>query len=475
MKSVGILFFTLYVIGLLSILCAFFSEDGVAVAGRRVFFPTLEEVMVKEKSRSVTEKLQHLEAMIAWNDSVQAAYTDSLKFFNDFFETNPARLYFPANDSTWLLPVFEALDSATAGRSIHILHYGDSQIESDRITGFLRQLMQERFGGNGPGLLPAVQPIPSYTVSQDASGDLQRYIISGNLINKAPHNRYGILGQLTEVGGHASLTVIPRKNKDAFKNLQTFSRVRLFVGNNSAGFEARLHAGGHAQSPKTISKAGAEMKILDWTLPAPVSKVSLQLTGSAEITAISLDGNSGVSIDNIPLRGSSGTFFTEIDPASIMPALGALDVPLILLEFGGNTVPAINGERGVEFYSDNIAKQIAAWRKLCPDAKIIFIGPSDMSTKIKGRLQTYPCIPILVEALKQVVNENGAAFWNMYDVMGGENSMIDWVNERPQLASSDHIHFTQRGANRIAELFFRSLMLYYDYYSFQKSDANVGK
>ena len=42
------------------------------------------------------------------------------------------------------------------------MHYGDSQIEGDRISGRLRERLQSEFSGNGPGLfalIPATRKI----------------------------------------------------------------------------------------------------------------------------------------------------------------------------------------------------------------------------------------------------------------------------------------------------------------------------
>jgi hypothetical protein len=106
---------------------------------------------------------------------------------------------------------------------------------------------------------------------------------------------------------------------------------------------------------------------------------------------------------------------------------------------------------------------------LHPEARILLIGPADMSTKQGGKLQTYPLLEATVEGMREAALENGAAFWNMYEVMGGKNSMIGWVKTKPSLAAPDYIHFTSKGADRIAELFYESLMFYYDYYNFQRS------
>ena len=57
---------------------------------------------------------------------------------------------------------FEALKSLQANpeQQIRVLHYGDSQIEGDRITDKLRQKLQAEFGGSGPGLI-SMMPVAS--------------------------------------------------------------------------------------------------------------------------------------------------------------------------------------------------------------------------------------------------------------------------------------------------------------------------
>ena len=56
------------------------------------------------------------------------------------------------------------------------------------------------------------------------------------------------------------------------------------------------------------------------------------------------------------------------------------------------------------------------------------------------------------DALQKAAKDNGCAFWDIYEVMGGKNSMDSWVNAEPALAGTDYVHFTPKGARKIAEL-----------------------
>ena len=88
---------------------------------------------------------------------------------------------------------FEKLASASEKNSkTHILHYGDSQIEGDRMTAFIRQRIQSQFGGVGPGLVPAMNVYTTNTFSQTYSSNFKRYTCFGG--SKLKNRKYGVMG-----------------------------------------------------------------------------------------------------------------------------------------------------------------------------------------------------------------------------------------------------------------------------------------
>ena len=469
MKAYKTLLFFLSIILILVLISFSFPEEGIPFVGRRLYFPSITEVLTKEEASSTTEKMDELEEQIRLQrDSLAMAYQDSLSFYTNFFNTNPARIHLPDNNWDYFDNLFQDLELSKEKKEvIHILHYGDSQIEGDRITGSVRQRLQEKFGGRGPGLLPAVQIIPSAAVAQTASGNIARYIVSGSHVNRTSHRRYGSLGQVGHMVGEGSISISSRNWKNTFENVKEFSKIRLFVGKTNNTFKASLVAPDLERITKTVEDTAA-VHVLSWNLENPIKKFTLKMAGSAEIYGIAVDGEYGVAMDNIPFRGSSGIFFNTIDSTVMVSMFQQLNTRLIILEFGGNMMPVMKSDKLVAEYKTKMSAQIAYLRRVCPEAKIILIGPADMSTKVKGKLQTYPYLKETAEALKEAALENDAAFWNMFEVMGGENSMKNWVNSRPSLAAPDYIHFTPRGADKIADMFYESLMMYYDYYCFQR-------
>ena len=467
MKTSKILIFILAVITGLALLCAIFPEEGLKIFGRRFFFPTFEEVMVREKSRSAAEKMQILENELLMTEQPNSNKSDSLLLFEHFFSTHPAAFVLPDNKTDFFDNFFEQIEKCCADNTVvHIMHYGDSQIEMDRISGILRQRLQERFGGFGAGLMPAVQIIPSSAVNQSASENIERYVISGLHRNRASHNRYGALGQVAQVNGSGAITFGASNYARTFSGTKQWTQERVFLGAHSKSFQTTLAAETFRQGQK-VDNQDNKYSILTWEIDT-TKRTTLYFSGTAEVLGVALESPCGVFVDNVPLRGSSGTFFSQIDKTSISFMYDALNVRLIFLQFGGNMMPQINSQKAIDKYMENMAEQIQFLQQLAPQAKIVLIGPADMSKKVNGKLQTYPLLTELIESMKRTANQNNAAFWNIFAVMGGNNSMIDWVKEKPSLAAPDYIHFTARGADKIGEILFDSMMKYYDFYKFRQ-------
>lgn len=479
MKNFHIILFFLGVFFCLGVICFVFPKEGIEFTLR---FPSIDDVFNGEQASVDLEKsLEVVESdFVASLDTLTEVYEnsdslcflDSLQFFVKFDTTSKARFYFPDNNPNVLNKVFASLERLhKANESIHILHYGDSQIELDRISGYFRQALQENFGGNGVGLLPIVPLIQTTAVGQTVSDSLPRFVASGTMRQKLSHNRYGIMAQMAELKGSVTLTYSCRDWKQVFEGTKKFSKIRLFLGNNKADFRATLSVDGK-DSVQVVPDETFGLTELSWTVPKFVSSCSLKLKGNAELYGVSLESEKGVTVDNIPLRGSAGTFFTTISSSLLKETMSALNVPMIILEYGGNAVPSITSEMAVENYKKEFGRQIRYLQNIYPDAFILVIGPADMSTKINGNLQTWPYVEEVIQAMKEVSLANGAAFWNMFDVMGGRNSMIQWVAHKPAWAAPDYIHFSPQGAKRIAEVFTETFMHYYEYYQFQQRNSH---
>lgn len=460
MKCYKILIFILSVIFALAIIAAFFPKEGVSLKEISLRFPSLEQVMLREVEVREEMAVQMLIDTIDTDNTLAEEIRDTLTYYKQIVFNHTARFYLPDDDIAFFDDFFEkAEESTNEGEVLRILHYGDSQIEMDRISSVLRSFFQERFGGGGPGLIPLCQQVGTPSVSHSYSGISEDYNLYGTGM-KTKDREYGLMGRFYRVHGNNHLTVSTGKNKKDGVTSREFSRVSLIYKDLRGNFSCTLKdkRSGYAVTQMHDSLATG---FFTWQLDTPSTRVSMTFNGEADIYGLCFDQGKGVAVDNIPIRGSSGTIFTQIEASSLMKQYEMANVGMIILQFGGNSVPGI-GTKGIESYKSRIKSQINYLKSLYPQATILFIGPSDMSTKVNGVIQTYPFLPLLIEALKEVTTENNAAFWNMYEVMGGKNSMISWVNHG--LAGSDHVHFTSKGADKIGEALCASFAMMYNFY-----------
>ena len=465
---------TLYIwicIACLAVIGIIFPPNGVKIGKINLTFIHPSEVIKVEKHNKIdVDEIYQQNIQYLQNLHLQSMQ-DSITALKNFALTHASRVYFPNNDYHYFDKFFNKLDSsANKEPSIHIFHYGDSQIEMDRITGVIREQMQKQFGGYGPGIIPAIQPIPSFTVNQNYQGIANKYALYGDTnVRRAPHNKYGVLASF--VHSPDFLQINFSTNNTAFEHAKKFNRVKLLIGNNTDTVLATLSTNG-LDSTKIIYNINSGSNTIQWDLPSYTNSGTLSIKGSIDIYGISLESKTGVTIDNVPMRGAAGTFFSSINSEMMKYFYKNLNTQLIILQFGGNAMYRGITKKQIEYYAQNIGKQIKYFQNILPDVPILFIGPSDMSENVQGKMQTRHFLVEMINALRDTVINNGAAFWNTFEAMGGENSMVAWANMNPPLASPDYIHFSKRGADRIGEMLYESINNYYLLYKLEKNISN---
>jgi len=460
MKAWKILLTIISTITALALLCSFFPREGVAIGPVSLEFPSISEVLGANDpvlpSETPQELLQH--RMEAISDAGDNNYLN-------YFKSDPARIYFPGEDYTMFDSLFEAFDNASSNKAVKVVHYGDSQIEVDRVSFMLRASLQERFGGMGPGILPLRQEYYNLSIGETADYDPERYMVFGPEEYKLEDKMYGPMCQLSRIDSTITASFFSYGKNSTPSRF--FDHITILAGNVSGSMDAYCNG-----MKSSIGPSDSPISRIRFDLPDSCKKASVTLSGTADIYGIQLEGSKGISLDNVPMRGCSGTVFTSVSSKQLRNYFTEDNVRLIILQYGGNTIPYLNKDKAISEYASYISRQIEHLKTLAPNAVFLFVGPSDMSTNISGKMQTYPCLPQIVEALKTASINSGIAFWNMYEAMGGMNSMTQWVTAQPPLAGSDYVHFTPKGAEKIGEMLSKSLLLYYDYYKIRKENGD---
>ncbi|MDQ3072675.1 MAG: hypothetical protein M3Q97_05375, partial [Bacteroidota bacterium] len=131
------------------------------------------------------------------------------------------KIEYPDGRVELLYPFFQALKNLSREELIRILHFGDSQIEGDRVTSMLRNKFQRNFGGCGAGMIGMYEVSNiRVTYNMARSPNWHKYAVYGNLYKGAGTKQYSVLGSLFRFSGNADSTgkPLPGKAWVSFKN-----------------------------------------------------------------------------------------------------------------------------------------------------------------------------------------------------------------------------------------------------------------
>ncbi len=384
-------------------------------------------------------------------------------------------LDYPGDDKSILYPFFHELSESLVTRQpIHILHYGDSQLEGDRITDYLRSRFQAEFGGAGPGILPIGEETYRLALLSTASGNWERHNLMGTKYKDQGPHPYGPLGsyfcyspdQKDSSAGNKNLLeawINFRGKGPSDVNDGQYRRCRIFYENQYRGVKVNFFSGDVKLRSDTlpVSHTPGEYVL---NLNETPSDLTIRFSGakSPDFYGICLDTPSGISVDNIPIRGSSGFEFTRMNPALITEMYRLLNVRLLILQFGVNVVPGDMDD--YTWYENGLYTQLCQLKKLNPGLNIIVIGLSDASRKNGDTYESYPCVEKILNAQKAAAFRAGCPFWNLYAAMGGKNSMPSWVFAKEPLATTDFLHFNYAGARIVGKMFYSALINDYNDY-----------
>ncbi len=363
---------------------------------------------------------------------------------------------------------FDALHrlSADPNSRVRVLHFGDSQLEGDRITMQLRDAYQRNYGGTGFGYV-ALQPLvaPSSLAFENEEG-LVRKTVFGRRDTAFSDMKYGHLGSFTLVepndSGQFVGTVAFKKRKWGYSRARNFKTAKMHVAGESPSIVQILVADSIYST--RIFPSG------EWTLAVDVpneDKFSMRIRSEQQVRVygISFESPFGFHADNVAMRGASGMIFTKMNGGHFKASLEREAYDLIILQFGGNAVPYLKDEAHVGRFARALARQADYLKRLYPNAAFLFIGPSDMARKNGLAFESYPLLEELTLQLRNELLSRGIAFWDLYDVMGGSGSMVEWVDAQPALAVRDYIHFTPKGASKVGRSLVRALKVLEDQYN----------
>lgn len=344
----------------------------------------------------------------------------------------------------------------TFDKVFKIVHIGDSHIQADWFSGKVRELIQQQFGNAGKGLLFPYKQIKtngprSFTSAGEQPVQANKIIKckttcdvgiaaynailpTGTDISFTLKNDSGIqfISLLYQAENPYAISINNNKSDDDYAIQQTNSYI-ISSCKNAIGQTFSIHANSFAILNGIISNNG-NPGVLYYTI-----------------------GANGATVNNY---NNSPLFFEQLqslEPDLVIVSLGTNEsmsditpdsFALQLQTFQNNLQKSI-GNTGIVLYTtpaDNFKREAHTIRK-----------------KVKGKWRNRKVISYqnntklieLKDAMINFCNTYNFMYWDLFEAMGGKESMQNWVQSG--YAAKDHVHFSKGGYELQGTLFFEAL------------------
>ncbi len=388
--------------------------------------------------------------------------TEGIEFPSETFENYKGYQY--------LLSFYEKLYQLEKNPQarVRIAYYGDSMTDGDLIVQDVRTSYQERFGGNGVGFV-------SITSESAASRGSVKSVYSKNwktqsyLNVKKPLSPFGVNGHVFFTNDKSNATWV-QYEAGTNKYSTTLDNPVLFYGKSTKRGSVNFIIGKDTLK-KNLAPANLvnSLKVTSGSIKA--FKANFIHADSIPIYGFNFDNGSGVHVDNFSQRGNSGLPISMFD-ANVMRAFNNnLKYDLVVLHYGTNVLNY--GTKNYYWYEKGMKKVVNKIKESFPGVSILIVSTADKSTKYDLEMKTDSAVVPLMKAQKRYALESESGFVNLYTLMGGDGSMVKWVDETPARANKDYTHFNQRGAKAIGRLLYDQLNKGYEEYKIlrEKRDA----
>lgn len=405
------------------------------------------------------------DSTIASIDSAASAVYDSLRpkpihiVFNDTVHSQEGTIEIVDYDDGTGMGIerfYAALDHVKE-RPVRIGFFGDSFIEGDIMTGWLRSMMQSEWGGKGVGYIEIAPETAGFrtTVLHRHSGWAMHQWLNKRTFQK---NKQSISCHYFTAKGKA--WVEGRCSK--FKGAQDFDKTSFYF---KARQSDKIKLVANDSTFHFDCQKADTIQTLTYQSQTPLTKArwELETQDTASIFyGMAMDGNTGIILDNISMRGQSGTQLggVPIDHLKSMHKVRKYD--LIVLQFGLN-VASPNCTKFTKYQQD-MEQVVRHLHEAYPEAGFLIISVGDRRYKHDGRMVTMPGVKHLCLYQQSLAAQTKTSYWNMLDAMlqmGGIDSM---ANAKPSLANMDYTHINFRGGKQVATKLFEAIKAGKDHY-----------
>jgi hypothetical protein len=352
-----------------------------------------------------------------------------------------------------------------------VLHYGDSVVASDLISGTMRRRMQEKFGDSGHGFIFIANPWQWYyhnDVGHRASEGWATSRITGPLTSDGLYGLGGVSFHTREIASASFNTVVEGNFGKAV------TRFDVYYLEQPGGGDFEMIA--KDQRIKISTKGDAKVaKKASIDVPDGRASMTVKALGGGDVRMFGVVMERdvpGVQYDSLGALGGRANLWGQMNAQHWKDEMTLRDPSLVVLQYGTNE----SEDGGVDEprYKKWVGDMIEMVKAAAPNVSILVAAPPDRASKEEnGNYGSVKALMRIVELQEQIAKEHGVAFWNSWKAMGGKGSMGKWVKRG--LANADLTHPTPTGSAIIGDLFFKAVTAGYDAYASTHPDAPLLK
>lgn len=387
----------------------------------------------------------------AIQDSIKVKQDSVVKLVEEHCKPGITCIEDYSGDSTALKAFFRALsETKKTKKKLRIAFYGDSFIEGDVFCGSFRDTLQTLFGGRGVGYVPITSTVTGFRNTIKHAFDNWQ---TASLISRRDST--------LEIGPSGYCFVPQNGNWVEYKvskqrYLREFNTIKLFYRNFD---EAAVQYTIDRDTTLHIAELKNSATLQEWThVGKNIKSIKFEFYphDSLRLYGAAFEGQDGIYVDNFSLRGNSGISLKGMSDRILTSFSKYRDYKLVILQFGLNGV--IEDTLNYRAYTKRMVEVVNKLKRAYPKSSFLLLSVSDRSSNKTGRFQTMNAIPAMRNAQREIAQRTKIAFWDMYEAMGGENSMVKFAQSRPPLAAKDYTHLTFKGGKKLASELVKSLL-----------------
>jgi lysophospholipase L1-like esterase len=406
----------------------------------------------------------------SWNDPVAAVSTDlEGDEINDDKVRTAVRgvravhqsIEDPSRSLCSFYAALKRLDTESADKdSVRILHYGDSILTTDQLSGTVRRRLQARFGDGGQGFVLLGKPWLWHHHLDVVHGANDKWRIRPLSSDPTADGLLGLGAVAFETAERGASAWVGSAEDGGFGRTVASFDISYLSQPRGGTFDIYINSA----LKQSVCTAAYEKKAVHYKIQVTPgsSKLTLKTKGDGPVRlfgAVLESGAPGIEYDSLAVNGIRISSFEKINRHHFQTELQHRNPNLIIMMCGANE--GNNDALALSAYKDQLTAVLTEIREAVPNAGCLVMGPLDQAVIGEfGDLESRKMPKKLTAAQRETAHANGCAFFDTFSAMGGTGSMPKWVKRG--LVGGDFIHPSDTGARMIGGWLSEALLAGYE-------------